>query len=116
MLQPASPVSIAWPAIIHYTGQDELAFVADQAHWDHDPAWHRFQYRETDQLIDADGRICRLRNANGIALPVPTGRYASLHEIIDLVRMHAARTGDCCISKYFAPSIKEAILAVPAFD
>jgi hypothetical protein len=30
--------------------------------------------------------------------------------------MHAARTGSCCISKYFAPSIKDAILAVPGFD
>ena len=110
------PGSITWPAIIHYTGQDELAFIADQANWACDPAWQRFQYRETDRLIDADGRICRLRNTNGMALPVPTGRYASLHEVNDLVRMHASRTGNCCISKYFAPTIKEAILAVPGFD
>ena len=112
----SQPVSITWPAIIHYTGQDEVEFVADQANWDHDPTWHRFQYRETDQLIDADGRIYQLRHANGMALPVPTGRYSSLHEVVDLVRTHAARAGTCCISKYFAPTIKEAILAVPGFD
>lgn len=113
MLQPAS---IAWPAIIHYTGQDELAFVSDQTDWDKDATWHRFQYRDTDQLIDADGRIYKLRHTNGTALPVPTGRHASLHDVVDLVRTHAARTGTCCISKYFAATIKEAILAVPSFD
>lgn len=113
MLQPAS---IAWPAIIHYAGQDELAFVGDQVDWDKDPTRHRFQYRDTDRLIDADGRIYNLRHANGTALPVPTGRHASLHEVVDLVRTHAARTGTCCISKYFAPTIREAILAVASFD
>lgn len=113
MLQPAS---VAWPAIIHYAGQDELAFVGDQADWDKDATWHRFQYRDTDQLIDADGRIYKLRHANGTALPVPTDRHASLIEVVDLVRTHAARVGTYCISKYFAPTLKEAILAVSSFD
>lgn len=118
MTQMPQPLaSIDWPAIIRYAGQAELAFVADQAAWNSDPDLHGARYEPDDVLIDSGGAIHSLPSfAQGLPQPVSTGRQAALEEVIELVRAHAAQAGACCVAKFHAASIREAVRAVGDFD
>ena len=109
--------AIVWPAIIKYAGQAELAYVQDQAQWDADAHLHGSRYEKTDVLIDSNGEIYMLSNAvNGSVRPESTGKFTELEEVIEMVRAHASQMGSCCISKFSALSIREAVCAVRAFD
>ena len=108
---------ITWPAIIKYAGEAELAYVKDQAAWEADAHLHGFRYEKADMLIDVCGEIYSLSNvANGSVRPEPTGKFTQLEEVIELVRAHAAQQGSCCVAKFYAASIREAIGAVSTLD
>jgi hypothetical protein len=108
---------ITWPAIIKYIGQAELAYVQDQAEWDADVHLHGFRYEKADVLIDSQGEIYALLNAvNGLVRPEPMGEFARLEEVIEMVRAHASQLGSCCVSKFYASSIHEAVCAVSTLD
>lgn len=109
--------SIAWPAIIKYAGQTELAYVKDQTEWDADAHLHGFRYEKADVLIDSNGEIYALPSAlTGSVSPTATGKHALLAEVIEMVRAHAAQIGACCVSKFYASSIYEAVYAVSVLD
>jgi hypothetical protein len=109
--------SIAWPAIIKYAGQAELAYVKDQTEWDADEHLHGFGYEKTDVLIDSNGEIYTLSHVmNGSVRPKPAGEVVLLEEVIEMVRAHAAQMGACCVSKFYASSIYEAVCAVSILD
>lgn len=109
--------SIAWPAIVKYAGQAELAYVNDQTEWDADVHRHGLRYEKDDMFIDSKGEIYTLSNAlNGSVRPTPTGKHALLAEVIEMVRAHAAQMGTCCVSKFYASSIYEAVCAVSVLD
>jgi hypothetical protein len=104
---------IIWPAIIKYTGVDELVYVENLSTWDADKHLSSFRYEATDKLIDSSGRVYALQNTvNGAVMPEPTGNSASLDEVIGMVRAHASQMGTCCTAKFFAASIQEAVDAV----
>lgn len=106
-------MTIAWPALLRFTGAAELLVVHDQAQWDYDPHLHAAYYLPTDVLIDAEGKIydlqCRARQR---VVPHATGNTATLVEVIAAVQAHAAQAGFCCVAKFSAASIREAITAV----
>ena len=107
--------ALVWPAIIKYAGQAELAYVKNQVEWDADAHLHGFRYEKADVLIDSNGEIYTLSNAvNGSVMPESTGKFAELEEVIEIVRAHAAQMGSCCVSKFSALSIREAVCAVSA--
>lgn len=104
---------ITWPAIVKYAGEAELAYVEDQAAWDADAHLHGFRYEASDVLIDSNGATYALPNAaHGWVKPEPTGKSASLEEVIEMVRAHAAQMGSCCVAKFSASSIQEAFCAI----
>jgi hypothetical protein len=110
-------ILITWPAIIKYAGQAELAYVKDQAEWDADAHLYGFRYEKADVLIASNGEIYTLSNAaNGSMRPAPTGKFASLEEVIEMVRAHASQMDSCCVAKFSASSIQEAVCAVSALD
>jgi hypothetical protein len=109
--------SIAWPAIIKYAGQAELAYVKDQAAWDADALLYGFRNEKADVLIDSNGEIYTLSNVmNGSVRPEPACEVVLLEEVIEMVRAHAAQMGACCVSKFYASSIYEAVCAVSILD
>lgn len=109
--------SITWPAIIKYSGQAELAYVKDQAEWDADVHLHGFRYEKADVLIDSVGEIYALPNAvNGSVRPESTREFARLDEVIEMVRAHAAQMGSCCVSKFYASTIHDAVCAVSILE
>jgi hypothetical protein len=106
-------MNVAWPALLRLTGEAELLVVHDQAQWEGDPHLQLAHYLPTDALIDADGKIHSLqREANGRVVPQPTRHTATLAEVITAVQAHAAQAGSCCVAKFSAASIREAIMAV----
>lgn len=108
---------ITWPAIVKYSGDAELAYVENQATWDADAHLHGYRYEKTDVLIDSNGQVYALSNAaNGSMQPEPAGKFASLEEVVEMVRAHVSQMGSCCVSKFSATSIREAVCAVSAFD
>ncbi|CAG0949851.1 hypothetical protein MTYP_00128 [Methylophilaceae bacterium] len=107
---------IHWPAVIHFTGHAELAYVGSQAQWDADGHLHASGYRPADRLIDSSGRIWSLGRGHPHAIPQFSGETASLDTLIALVRAHAAQSGECCVAKLSAASVAEAIRMVKSLD
>jgi hypothetical protein len=109
-----SSTSITWPAMLRLTGEAELAYLHDPADWERHV--HGSNYLATDVLIDASGAIYTLeRGTDGNLRPQATEKSATLDEIVDAVRAHAAQMGSCCVAKFSATSIPEAIAAVRSF-
>ena len=107
---------ITWPAIIKFTGDDELSFIGTQSDWDSDPDLSVFSYEVLDQLIDSEGKVYRLTHReNGLVVPMATGERIELASLTDLLRAHASQLGNCCVAKLGFYSIAEAVLAVDAF-
>ena len=106
-------MSVAWPALLRLTGEAELLVVHDRVQWESDPHLHAAHYLPTDVLIDAEGKIHGLqREPDGRVVPQITGKTAALAEVIADVQAHAAQAGSCCVAKFSAASIREAIMAV----
>lgn len=97
---------ISWPAVIHHAGHAELGYIADQAQWERETHL-RMHLHPQDSLIDASGRIYRFAVASGAW--ASTGDSMPLDALLDLIRMHAAQAGQCCVAKFSADSAAEAI-------
>lgn len=104
---------VNWPAIIKHADDAELTYVKDQAEWDNDADVHFFEYDDSDCLIDVSGQIFSLSSReNRQVKPVPRGESMPLHDILGLVKAHAAQRGSCCVAKLYAPTINEAFKIV----
>lgn len=101
--------TVCWPAVIKYDRDAELAFVADQSEWENDVELHRFAHRDGDLLIDSEGKLFSLSvHADRMTLELKPERV-SLDDMIALIRAHAVQDGACCVSKFSAGSIAEAV-------
>jgi hypothetical protein len=106
-----------WPAIIHYQGDAELAFVPDRAAWENDADLHRLGFQEGDRMIDSDGEIFLMTGKPGRPAKIrQTGQHADLDTLSELVRAHAAQVGNCCIAKFAVTSATEAVLTIQSLS
>jgi hypothetical protein len=100
-----------------YSDDAELIYVSDQAEWDNDAELHCTTYDESDCLIDSSGNIFALATIeNNYVNPKPDGYSMTLHEILGLVKAHAAQKGSCCVAKLYAATIVEAFKIVESLD
>lgn len=96
----SAPTPLSWPALIHYPGDAELEYIADDSAW---------------QTWEASPGAARLIDSHGIAYAITPDRrltllnHMTLEEILILIRAHAAQEGICCTSKIGAISIPAAI-------
>lgn len=109
MLQPYQ--SVQWPAIIKLHTDDELIFVTDAVQFDSDAALQLTHVQAQDRLIDSSGAVYYISNRPALEL-APTGVMLSLDQMEDLLRLHLSNNGTCCLSKFFAPTIRDALLSV----
>jgi site-specific recombinase len=108
-LNPTS-ARLSWPAILHFDGQPELAYIGSLAEWQAAVDLQHHVYHAKDRLIDAEGTVYHLtQRAQNRVLPQATGQHLALDEVVELVRMHLAREGRACIAKFYAPSIAAAM-------
>ena len=100
---------INWPGIIKFNNDPELIYIENQTQWDKDNNFFYNDFNESDYLIDASGNVYSLiHNSNGIISLKLTNKTKTLHEILDIVKNHAAHLNSCCVSKLYASSIKDA--------
>lgn len=105
--------AIIWPAILKYDGEAELVFIADQAAWNNDADLHSASYVADDMIIDSQGFIHSLTNCKeSLVTPETTGLSLSRQEVIELIKAHLSELGSCCVSKFYAPPIQQAIAIV----
>lgn len=106
-----------WPGIIKHSGDAELTYISDQSEWDNDPDLHNFELDEADFLIDSMGKLFSLtRRKDGYVKPEAIGRSISLHEVLGLIKAHAAQKGSCCVAKIYAPTIDEAFKIIASLE
>jgi hypothetical protein len=94
--------------MIKLHGTDELIYLQDHATWLSDGHVQAMHLTADDMLIDSAGlcfQIAKNRNERFMA----TGECLNLPQVIQLVRMHAAQDGACCVAKLNANSIADAI-------
>jgi len=102
------PQSIEWPAIIKLDSDDELIHVANAEQLIDDSALQQIHFREQDKLIDSSGRVYRISKGNLLTLTI-TNEWMTLEEIEALLQLHLSNQGTCCVAKFHADSIHEAI-------
>ncbi len=102
---------IQWPAIIKLHADDELIFVPGAVQFAGDVAHQLTHLQAQDRLIDSSGAVYHISNRSALEL-IPVGVILSLDEVEDLLRLHLSSNGTCCVSKFYAPSIHEAIRSV----
>jgi hypothetical protein len=104
---------IQWPAIIKLQADDELIFVpdADAVQFASDVALQLMHVQAQDMLIDSSGAVYHISNRPALEL-APTGVMLSLDQMEDLLRLHLSNNGTCCVSKFHANSIREALVSV----
>jgi len=100
-----------WPAIIKLHADDELIFVLDAVQFASDVAPQLTHFQPQDMLIDSNGAVYHISIRPAIEL-APAGVMLSLDEVEDLLRLHLSNNGTCCVSKFYSPSIHEAIRSV----
>ncbi len=103
-----SRVEVKWPAMIKLHGADELIYLQDHAAWLSDDNVQAMHLTADDILIDSAGlcfQLAKNRNESFMA----TGECLNLPQVTQLVRMHAAQDGACCVAKLHASSIADAI-------
>lgn len=102
---------VQWPAIIKLHADDELIFILDAAHFSSGASLQLSHVQAQDILIDSSGAVYRINNGQTLEL-AHTDLLLSLHEIMVLLRLHLSNNGNCCVSKFHAHSIREAIMSV----
>ena len=114
-----------WPAIVHYSGLDELEIVENQSQWD---KVIQTGLRPSDRLITSNGAVWALSpklSPKPSPKPSPekddfvlsnTGHHVSTDEAVTLARSHFAALEQCCVSKFNARSIRSVIDALIEFE
>jgi len=108
---------VNWPAFIKHSNDAELIYVSDQTEWDNDTDLHYFEYDVSDYLLDSSGEIYSLTTrVDKYVKPQPRGQSSTLHDILGLIKAHAAQKGSCCAAKLYAPTISEAFKIVESLN
>lgn len=108
---------VNWPAIIKHAGDAELVYIHDQTQWDNDSELHSATYDASDFLIDSQGNTFSLTHLNNQHIELqPRSEPVTLHDMLGLVKAHAAQKGSCCVAKLYAPTIRDALAIVASLD
>lgn len=102
--------SVQWPAIIKLHADHELIYIADANQFTNDDALHQMHIQANDMLIDCQGTVYRIHNRPELEL-YATDVSLSLNEVEELLRLHLANRGTCCVYKFHAGSVHQAIMS-----
>ena len=101
-------LSVSWPAMLKYAGDDELVYVSDANEWLEDSDLSGCHYDESDVLVDSEGRQFALTGlVDGVVTPVVADGRLNSAQVADLLKSHFSVTGACCVSTLQAVSIAE---------
>lgn len=102
-------MSIAWPAIIKYSGEDELLFIKDESTWLADDDLSAYAYDESDVLVDSNSAIYSLDYDVKIERTHIKAQQTavSLDQFEVWVKNHLVLLNQCCSSKLSLLSITD---------
>lgn len=104
---------IEWPAVIKLQGDDELIFIASQQAWESSDERQQAFFSDDDCLVDSQGKVYRFSLApNQSVMLRATDEYLDTEQLILLVKAHMSLIKACCVAKFYAENVAEAILAV----
>lgn len=103
--------TVQWPVIIKLDADDELIFISDADKFVNEAALRQMQLQTKDKLIDSTGAVFTISNRPALQLTA-TGSVLSLDKVEVLLRLHLSNHGTCCVSKFHANSIREALMNV----
>lgn len=111
-----SKAAVNWPAILKYTGDDELVYIENQQAWLHDPGLHSYQYTVGDQIIDSAGKAFDLIDMTGKKKNEITAVNKTLSPSTmtlcafeTLIKNHMHSLNFCCSSRLRISSFKDGI-------
>jgi len=100
---------VKWPAIVRFDNSDELDVIEDEANWRE----YASSIGGSCQLISSDGTVYSIsRTPDGSATLDNSGSAINVDNAVDLARCHMAAQAHCCVSKFNASSVEEAIAAI----
>lgn len=104
---------LQWPALLQYRGDDELAYIADEADWLAHADMQHAPFTGQDRLIDSRGRVFYLRTAaaGGVTLHKADGAI-DLPTFTTLLRAHAVVAGSCCAGKVGCNDLAEGMALI----
>lgn len=105
------PNNIDWPSIIKLYADDELIFIRDVDALENDETLTQMRLQVQDKLIDASGRVYCLSDTESLTF-TPISHKMTLDEVVKLLRLHLTNQGSCCVAKFDAKSIREAVTSV----
>lgn len=106
---PASDLNLVhFPAVIKLHADDELMLVATSADFENNPDLGRMYFQPQDILIDKLGHVFKLCNAEQLTLTA-TSDVMQMDEIIKLIQLHLSNHGTCCVAKFSADTIEDAL-------
>lgn len=104
---------IIWPALLKFTGDDELLFVANQQAWDSEASVYAASSQPEDILVDSQGAKFELKKNSANTLePVASQQFIELDSLLALIKLHQSQSGACCAAKLYFPTIAEAVLSL----
>jgi hypothetical protein len=99
---------VNFPAVIKLYADDELMLVANELEFKTNQNLRNMYFQPQDILIDNSGHVFNIHNTEQLALS-KTDYIMRLDEVIKLVQLHLSNHGTCCISKFSANSIQDAL-------
>lgn len=107
----SSASNVLWPAIIKLNGEDELIYIATADQLYDDQMLQHMQFHAEDHLIDSAGNVYSIIKHHKLVVEATSDRL-SLEQIKALLQRHLSNHGTCCVAKFHANSIDEAISSV----
>ncbi|MDN3652301.1 DUF4144 family protein [Thalassotalea ponticola] len=107
---------INWPAIIKHDGEDELIYIANREQWLNDEEMLLYFFTDADVLIDSLGQVFSLPEVQSNIDSANVLAVATVDQIMELVRAHAALLAHCCVAKIGADNTEQAIELVKSMS
>lgn len=99
---------VKWPAIIKYSGEDELLFIKSDSHWVGDDDFNVYPYHCDDVLLDSSGALFSIDNncfkPLKKTLPIDTFRL--------WIKNHMVVLNQCCSSKLSVAKYSDGLLLI----
>lgn len=107
-------MTIVWPAVIKFCGDDELLFIKDESTWLADDDLSAYAYAEDDVLVDSNSELFCLTYDVEIKKTVVKAqkKTVSVNQFETWVKNHTAVLDQCCSSKLTLSSINEGLVLV----
>ncbi len=99
---------VNWPAVIKYSGEDELLFIKSGSRWTSDNDLNTYPYHCDDVLLDSSGVLFSLDDSCLHSLQ----KILPMNEFESWIKNHMVILNQCCSSKLSFDKYSDGLLLV----